>query len=460
MYTDLLKICGYEDGELEKERPRIDKAFDILGIGREDISRAETRVYENFDVSLEGVRKLLHIWMNELVTLPLCRDEYKKVIYGDWPFPSAMMCSTHRLSEDVYMGAIGEVMSVGMGMIFDKLSPLLETGEKTGLGVGAAHCALWQTHVGAIVKGLIPLPDLMVSSGYYCDQAAEADQLLAELYGIPTVYMDGCTDGQWGHWPGDIDERIIRYTASQMEKVFQKVEEVTGYTFTEEIRKSGARDNAKFFYNFTTLVETVGKSDPQVISQANVNLAFWLVNTPIRRRNEANDAVTTLIRETRERMEHGAGVVEKGAPKIYFGLRQAVDASILKMVENLGLSMALVYVDWLTPPERTKAKSTDLNQRIMEGWFRRGVHCIQGAQGAIDYFTYYCREWNVDGAILCHAYSCRPHCIPLLMEKKEIKERLAIPVLVLEGDSYDTRNYSAGQLRTRIETFAELLKSG
>jgi benzoyl-CoA reductase/2-hydroxyglutaryl-CoA dehydratase subunit BcrC/BadD/HgdB len=347
-------------------------------------------------------------------------------------------------------------MNVGMGMIFDKLSPLLEAGERTGLGVGEAHCALWQTHIGAIEKGMVPLPDLMISSGWYCDQPAEADQLLAELYGIPTVYMDGVLDGQWGEWP-KINERMTRYAGRQLEKVFKKIEEVTGYTFTEEARRGGRIDQVKFFFNFNTLVEIVGRSDPQAISQADVNLPFWLTGTPIRKREEANNALTILIRETKERVERGEGVVEKGAPRIYFGLRMAVDASILKMVESLGLAMSVVFVDWLTPRERTeKGKSTEYGQKVMEGWFRRG--CLYSAQGAIDYFAEYCKEWKVDGAILCYPYSCRPYTIPPLMSKKALKDRLGIPVLVLEGDAYDTRNYSAGQLRTRVETFAELLK--
>ncbi|MEW6616615.1 MAG: 2-hydroxyacyl-CoA dehydratase family protein [Thermodesulfobacteriota bacterium] len=455
MYTDFLKLCGYEDTELKKQMPRIEKAFDKLGIGKEDISRAVNRVQKSFDVELKGVRKLLRVWMEELVSLPLCREEYKKVIYYDWPFPGTMMMAVHRLSPDVYVGSIGEIMNVGMGMIFDKLSPLLEAGEQTGLGVGSAHCALWQTHIGAIEMGIIPKPDLMVSSGWYCDQPAEADQLLAELYDIPTVYMDGILDSQWGGWP-DISERLIRYAGGQMEKVFKKIEDVTGSTFTEDVRKAGVRDNAKFYYNYNTLVEMVGKSDPQAISQADVNLGYWISNTPIRMRDEAIDAITTLIGETKERIDRGEGVVEKGAPRIYFGLRMAVDAAILKMVESLGLAMSVVFVDWLTPLERTKAKSTEYSQKIIEGFFKRG--CLYSAQGQIDYITEYCKEWKVDGAILCYPYSCRPYTIPPLMNKKALKERLGIPVLVLEGDAYDTRNYSAGQLRTRVETFAELLK--
>ncbi|MFH1625374.1 MAG: 2-hydroxyacyl-CoA dehydratase family protein [Pseudomonadota bacterium] len=456
MYTDLMKLCGYEDQELEQQRPRIDKAFDILGIGKEDISRAEARLRENFRIELEGIRKLLRVWMEEIVSLPLCREEYKKVIYSDWPFPGAMMFALQKLSDDIYTTSIAQVLNLTMGTIFDKLDPIIEAGEKTGLGVGEAHCALWQTHIGAIEMGIIPKPDLMVSAGWYCDQPAEADQLLAELYDIPTVYVDSCMDAEWGDWPDRLNERRLRYVGGQMEKAFKKIEEVTGHTFTEEIRRAGVRENAKFYWNFNTLVEMVGKSDPQAISQADVGLPMWMSNTPMRKKDDAYNALTTLIGETKKRVDRGEGVVEKGAPKIYFGVRQAVDPSILKMVESLGLSMAVCSTDWLAPVERTKAKSTVYGEKIMEGFSKRGL--LYSCQGGIDYFTEYCKEWNVDGFIISYPYSCRPWTITPLMVKKTIKERLGIPCLVLEGDVYDTRNYSAGQMRTRIETFAELLK--
>jgi len=46
-----------------------------------------------------------------------------------------------------------------------------------------------------------------------------------------------------------------------------------------------------------------------------------------------------------------------------------------------------------------------------------------------------------------------PRVVPTVMiTKRTIEKELGIPVLVLEGDCYDTRNYSAGQLRTRVET--------
>ncbi|UCF83046.1 MAG: 2-hydroxyacyl-CoA dehydratase [Desulfobacteraceae bacterium] len=45
------------------------------------------------------------------------------------------------------------------------------------------------------------------------------------------------------------------------------------------------------------------------------------------------------------------------------------------------------------------------------------------------------------------------------MVKDALKKEVKIPALVLEGDVYDPRYYTKEQLRTRIESFAELVKA-
>lgn len=46
MYTELFKLFGYESEEIERERPRIDRAFQIMEIGPADVKRAEERINE------------------------------------------------------------------------------------------------------------------------------------------------------------------------------------------------------------------------------------------------------------------------------------------------------------------------------------------------------------------------------------------------------------------------------
>jgi len=41
---ELLKLCGFQEQEIEAELPRVDKAFAKLGINTEDIERGKQRL--------------------------------------------------------------------------------------------------------------------------------------------------------------------------------------------------------------------------------------------------------------------------------------------------------------------------------------------------------------------------------------------------------------------------------
>jgi benzoyl-CoA reductase/2-hydroxyglutaryl-CoA dehydratase subunit BcrC/BadD/HgdB len=75
----------------------------------------------------------------------------------------------------------------------------------------------------------------------------------------------------------------------------------------------------------------------------------------------------------------------------------------------------------------------------------------------VGYETTVAEYYNVDGVIQGYPKACRLASAPFLMRDK-ISEKLDIPVLTLEYDGYDNREYTAGQLKTRVETFAEMLK--
>jgi len=79
--------------------------------------------------------------------------------------------------------------------------------------------------------------------------------------------------------------------------------------------------------------------------------------------------------------------------------------------------------------------------------------------GAVRLFQECCKEFNVDGFVYLYFFSCRPICLTALMAKKGVEDELGIPVLALEGDVWDTRDYSTEALRIRVETFAEMLRA-
>ena len=80
---ELLKLCGFEDGELATELPRIEKAFSRFDLTHGDIERGKQRLRKYYDIELEGVRKALHLCVLDVVNTMLAREEGKtKIIYA------------------------------------------------------------------------------------------------------------------------------------------------------------------------------------------------------------------------------------------------------------------------------------------------------------------------------------------------------------------------------------------
>ena len=66
---------------------------------------------------------------------------------------------------------------------------------------------------------------------------------------------------------------------------------------------------------------------------------------------------------------------------------------------------------------------------------------------------------NLDGVIIFTCMFCRPLCLPANMTKDYIgKQYPEIPTILMELDAYDSRNYTPEQYRTRLESFAEIIR--
>jgi len=67
-------------------------------------------------------------------------------------------------------------------------------------------------------------------------------------------------------------------------------------------------------------------------------------------------------------------------------------------------------------------------------------------------------DYNIDGAVLFTHWGCRQSNGSARIIKDYFKER-GIPVLVLDGDCVDKSNSAAGQIKTRLQGYMEILNS-
>ena len=67
------------------------------------------------------------------------------------------------------------------------------------------------------------------------------------------------------------------------------------------------------------------------------------------------------------------------------------------------------------------------------------------------------KAFNLDGVLWNYSYFCRAMGGHPLIFKKFVEEDPGVPLLALECDQFDTRDFSRQALVTRIETFADMI---
>ncbi|MFC1822208.1 2-hydroxyacyl-CoA dehydratase [Thermodesulfobacteriota bacterium] len=456
-YEGLLRLCGMEADEIERQAPRIEKVFNRIGIGSEDIENAEKRVREQHDVELLGVRKLLRAWMLELFDLVLAKDEGKKIFYYAYPcIQGPGMAIRAAAPDELWVGCPDVVICHTVGQLFNKLDPILEAGESRGLPPGHAMCSLQQIRNGGIDLGIIPIPDLTSGSSYYCEIASKTDELLHEIYGYPVVFVDGSMDSRWGEFP-DYDPERVKFLGSQLDKLFSTVKETMGVEVTRETWGKALLATRQIFSAIGELTQLM-MADPIPLSSVETGLAINLAAacTGISM-SEGPDAVRSLCEDVRERVERGEGIMEKGAPRVMNFVQPFSDASITHMIEDAGLalgaSITTVRPAKGDPPVPPETLGEELAVKAMRG----GAY--HSNYGFVTRFEESIKTLNIDGLIYGYQYSCRPLAQCSHLFKQYIEENAGVPVLPLEMDYYESRSYGPEALRTKVETFAEMLKA-
>ena len=453
MYTELFRLCGFTDAEIAKERPRIDRAFKKLEIGPEDCQRAEDRLRKYFSVELIGVRRCLGIWLKDLIHLVLSEEEGRKVVYTGVPPPAGLALSLNLAG--AWCGVLDYTLGLTMGLIFNKLTPLLEIAEEHGTPPETASCSFHQARLGAIVKGMVPVPDAVLSPGFFCDQSAKVWELIHELYGSPIMYLDSCMDSAWDEWP-EIPHRRVRLYAADMREAKEELERALGIEIGEDILMAGWRNFMELRLSVQRMIE-LAKLEPKPISQIDLNPFWRLVSVPGRGAlEEGKEVIGILTSEVEKRVEERRGVMKEGVPRVGVYALPVSDPALTCMFEESGLNLVGPLAYYLPPLQRMESKYNTPEEQSVEGSLRRGV--FHSTSGFLNETNEGVQMLGLDGFLWFYQKACRATTPQMLIYKKAMEEELGIPVLALEADLFDTRSYSAEALRTRVETFADLLR--
>lgn len=459
MDSEFLNLCGIEGEELKKEEPRLDRAFRILKIGPEDMDRAKKRLVRLFSMELLGMRKIWGIAVKELVDLILAKEDGKKVAYGSYPPLSEILMAGSLASEDIYCSPAEAVIDMVLCPMFgqDKVNSILETAEGHGMAPSLAACSFLKTRLGAIVNGIIPVPDLLLSFCFLCDQTPKTDEVLQDIYGIPVAYVDNIFEDNGYRWPEDISQKRVEYFGNEMRCCAEKFHQVMGHELTEEKVREAMAVNAGFFGAAGKLWESM-KADPVPLSQSDFMMIARTVYGATRRAAlEGLGALDILGEEVKKRVNDGVGAVAKGAPRVLLTNAPMDPSPLVNMIEGAGLAIPVTTLASVPSKGTPRSYASVWDQIAYTLMRRRGAY--HSSWGWILQLKELAAVWDVDGVIIFQHMPCRQYQLFPLKAKEVIEKDMGIPVLLLEGDFVDLRDYNAQQTKTRLETFAELVKT-
>ncbi len=467
-YNELFNLCGLNDEWQAANKKRIETFLDRIHVRTpEDIQHAIKRTKSQYDTDIEGVRGLLAVCMKETMDFVLAKDEHEIVINVGRPmlglYDQGISITERKYGGKFYARGTAIILcELILGTVFDKANWLIDIAEDNGQTADVAHCSQYQIWQGGLYEGVFPIPDVEIAPGIFCDQAPETEHFIAAelarkgVKGYRVIGSDITLDHQWKSWP-NIDPVHVRYMGDTMDRVFDTLRADYGFDITTDDMIDGMVEINEMTGNYLNICELMSTADPQPISQADLHLIFYVWGMGTVYCEEAAVAANALEKEVRRRIREGFGVTPKGAPRIYTTYRYTTDLTIFRLIEEIGFNHCLCWFD--TFPSEVFDTPTKIGDRpdwlALEAMHR--MVCLGDNYGTAKSWAWFCKEHNLDGFVHLMPIFCRPYCEPCMIGRETVQKEAGVPVLVLEADGFDSRNFNYEQMRTRLESFYEVL---
>lgn len=309
-------------------------------------------------------------------------------------------------------------------------------------------CTFHRSASGAVEMDLFPEPSFIVCTNLACDAAQKSFYHYALNYDIEKNYF--LLDVPYENNP-----RSLQYLAGQLKRLAENITDAAGKkidmdSFARTINLSNE------FRKWALKINNIRKKllgYPTDFSGLNFILPFHgLIGT-----QEAVTLYKNVYKELSDllvRQEEDSDI-NKNSPKriLWMHLKPYYKNDIFKTIESGNCMIVFeeinnVYWPRLDPEKPFESLALKMLSHPLNGKASRRT----AALGRI------ADDYNIDGAILFTHWGCRQSNGSARIIKDYFKER-KVPVLMLDGDCVDKSNSAAGQIKTRLQGYMEILNS-
>lgn len=316
----------------------------------------------------------------------------------------------------------------------------IEATDHTGYSSDA--CSYHRSVSGAAMKGLMPVPDFLIGTTSPCSGGLAVLESLARRFGRELFVL---------HIPQDDTAGNIRFLADQMKEMVAFASRITGRTLDGDALRTTV-ENSNRATGIMKEIYQLARHVPSPVSSRDLS-NFGIVMPLFLGSERAIGVAETYRDEFRKRI--GNGDYGKPGGKIrllWIQNRIQFRHGLEKMLEEeYGASIIIDELNDIT------WEPIDPDHPF-EGFARRSISIpFNGTiEKRIEHLKKLAREYRIDGAVNPCNWGCRQGTGARGLMENGLKE-IGVPVLNLDVDCVDSRKFTEGQFRTRLEAFMEML---
>jgi benzoyl-CoA reductase/2-hydroxyglutaryl-CoA dehydratase subunit BcrC/BadD/HgdB len=253
--------------------------------------------------------------------------------------------------------------------------------------------------------------------------------------------------------PHQKDEHAFEYYLAGLRALKDKLEEFTG----DKIDEGKLKETIDLYNRMRELLKKISllrKSEHPPITGygfAKLNHASFIADKRI---------FVDVLESIHEELKQKPASDQKRPRILLTGSTLAMgDYKVLEMAEEAGASIVIEeFAEGVRHYWENVQVNGDLMESLADRYFRRRVPpaWFRPSRERLDYLIELARDFSVDGIIWYQLMYRSSYDIQAFYFEKLLKKELDMPMLKLESD-YDVSE--RGPLRTRIETFVEIIKA-
>lgn len=304
-------------------------------------------------------------------------------------------------------------------------------------------CSFYRVATGLILKGWFPKPDLIISSSQLCDGSTKFFHNISKYYNCEHYLLDT---------PYYDDLNSQKYLAAQLKEIAHKIDEIRGQQLNNE-RIDYTFNLSNQTREYIIKLNKFRENIPSPLSGWDAMAYILYMFFSSLGTERGLEFYRTLYQEVRERVGKGIGVIKEEKHRILW-LHQIRPYYQNEIIQNLKENKAVIsfeevsYVYWqaLDPQRPWESLAQKMISNFGIGPIERRIETVYDLV----------KRYNIDGVIHFSQRGCRQSCGGAYIIKDFLQKK-GVPMLILDGDGADSRNYSKAQTRTRIEAFLEML---